>query len=1328
MNFDDTAGSNLSKRLSLVALVCCVVSFFVAVTGLLGFLPGMSLLGSVFSGYVPMAPSTALSFVFLSVILIIYRYRPITGILHSGCVLMAGLVSLFGLLKFGEHFISAGSSFESLFIPALDKLGEIPVGIMSYMTGIGFFIAGIGVLNYVLKNRFEKESRWLGFSVGASGGIVTFFSVLMLFGYIYKQPFLYGQGSVVPMALTTSIAFLFLGIGIIAANGPGQLFTRFFAGDSTRARLLRVFIPLTILIILIKDAIDSLVEANAATLMTSTLLLFIGVTSMVVYWVAGVIGRRIDSAEDSVRESEKKFRGVFNQAAMGVARLAPDGTWLSVNKKLCDIVGYSHKELLSKTFQDITHPDDLQTDLAYVHQLLEDEIQTYSMEKRYLKKNGDLVWINLTVSLVRDTNNDPEYFISVIEDITERKQAETKLRKSEANLRDAQEIAKMGCWELDLASDRLNWSDSIFDIFEIDPKQFEASNESFIDAIHPDDRERVNRAYAQSLTDKTPYEITHRLLMKDGRIKWLNEICRTEFNSHGEAVRSIGVVQDITQRKLAEEKLTLSEKFLNNVIEQSPVSLWISDSEGTLIKRNQKNREFSGAQGNQVVGKYNILKDSLIKEQGFMSLVENVYIKGEIARFTIDYDVSKVEHLNAKEGSCRIVDVIVSPIKDSNGKVINALVQHKDITEQKNAEEKLRISEKRSSAYLENSPACTKILDLDFNLQFMSQAGILGLHIDSIEEYYGKPYPFSFYPDSFKVPMTRNLKKAKETGEIVTQEAPVVDVDGNELWFHSTIVPVKDDEDQLEYLMVVSIDTTERKQAEQALRESEENLSTILNSIGEAVIAADRQGKITQMNPVAENLTGWTLEDAKTRLLSEVFKTTNALSGETSPSPIEKVINGGGIIGLANHTILISRDGIERQIAESVAPITNPEGEIIGVVLVFRDVTEQFKLEEQVRQSEKMQVVGQLAGGIAHDFNNQLTAILGYSEILIGTLEDEQQIKDANHIKEGALRAANLTAQLLAFSHKGKVLSAPVSIHKIIAEVTDILKHSINKQIAIRQILNADPETTLGDPNQLQNALLNIAINARDAMPDGGDLIFETAVTELDENFLLDHPHEVLPGTYLMISITDNGCGMDAETRKHIFEPFFTTKGVGKGTGMGLASVYGTIRNHNGVIVVYSEVDHGTTFRIYLPLIKGTRSPELAESKNKLVTGTARILLVDDEEMIRKFAKHALEGLGYQTITCSDGKEAIEYFEKSWREIDLVLLDMIMPAIGGRETFALMKKINPKILAILSSGYSIDGEAQTILDDGVKAFIRKPYHLIDLSTKVAQVLQGDEIG
>jgi signal transduction histidine kinase len=412
---------------------------------------------------------------------------------------------------------------------------------------------------------------------------------------------------------------------------------------------------------------------------------------------------------------------------------------------------------------------------------------------------------------------------------------------------------------------------------------------------------------------------------------------------------------------------------------------------------------------------------------------------------------------------------------------------------------------------------------------------------------------------------------------------------------------------------------------------------------------------------------------------------------------------------------MASRDELETEVKQRKKAETERE----------RVITEHQQLEEQIRHSEKMTAIGQLAGGIAHDFNNQLTSVLGFAEMLENRLEDKELCKFASHIKNAAKRSAELTGQLLNFSRKGKNLSESVNIHKVIAEVISILEHSIDKRIKLHQILNASPATTIGDPTQLQNAILNIVLNARDAMPEGGDITFETDVSELDEIFCKANADELLLGSYLELSIKDNGCGMDTETQKHIFEPFYTKKKVGEGTGMGLASVYGTIQNHNGSIKVYSEVGHGTTFRLYLPSSEDLSSEQEAIVKSSPITGNARILLVDDEPAVRAIATEMLKELGYKVTVCTNGKEAIEHYKKSWKDIDLVLLDMVMPKLGGRDVFAAMRKINPDIRAILSSGYSISGDVQTILDEGVMAFVGKPYELAKLSGTVARILQGE---
>ncbi|HBC87743.1 MAG TPA: hypothetical protein DCZ94_12365 [Lentisphaeria bacterium] len=389
---------------------------------------------------------------------------------------------------------------------------------------------------------------------------------------------------------------------------------------------------------------------------------------------------------------------------------------------------------------------------------------------------------------------------------------------------------------------------------------------------------------------------------------------------------------------------------------------------------------------------------------------------------------------------------------------------------------------------------------------------------------------------------------------------------------------------------------------------------------------------------------------------------------------------------------------------------------------VILDITDRKHLEERLRHSEKMEAIGQLAGGVAHDFNNQLAAIMGYAEMLADRLEDKNLRGHAENIVRASRRASDLTRDLLAFSRKGKMRSIPVNIHEEIEEVVSMLERSIDKRIEIKRILKAIPSSVIGDPSQLQNALLNIAINARDAMPNGGELIFTTENLKMEESPLKDKYPKNDTGHCMKISISDSGIGMAQETIKHIFEPFFTTKERGKGTGMGLASVYGTVNNHNGVIIASSEAGHGSVFTIYFPVIDDV--PDIIDNGKERFHAPkkATIMVVDDEEILSNMVASVLKPFGHRVMVCSNGTEALEMYRKIYKEIDIVILDMIMPKMSGRDTFLALKKINPDIKVILSSGYSIDGEAQSIMDAGAKSFIQKPFNINELTNTINDVL------
>lgn len=517
----------------------------------------------------------------------------------------------------------------------------------------------------------------------------------------------------------------------------------------------------------------------------------------------------------------------------------------------------------------------------------------------------------------------------------------------------------------------------------------------------------------------------------------------------------------------------------------------------------------------------------------------------------------------------------------------------------------------------------------------------------------------------------------------------------------------------------------ENKERSEELAAEKEQLSVTLSSIADGVIVTDLYGRVTLLNKVAESLTGWPQNDAMGKTSEEIFPVHKAESGEVCESPVGLVLKNMQPSYLPNYARLKARYGREYTVAGSAAPILDRHGSIHGVVLVFRDITERKKMEDKIRQSEKMEAVGQLAGGIAHDFNNQLMSIMGYAELLFNRLDDVNLRNDVENILRASKRASDLTSNLLAFSRKGKYLSMPVNVHKIIEEVVSILEHSIDKRIEVKRVFKAGSAIINGDPTQLQNALLNLSLNARDALPNGGELVFTTENVKMEDVFSREDWSKAVKGSYLKICVIDDGVGMNDEMKKHIFEPFYTTKGPGKGTGMGLASVYGMVKTHKGAINVSSVYGEGTIFSLYFPLIEDKVEPEKTEPSPVSVRKEARILLVDDEELVRNLVSNMLRSLGHKVVICKDGLEAVELYRESWRDFDLVVLDMMMPKMNGRDAFFKMRSINSKIKALLISGFSIDGGAQSLLDAGMKGFIQKPFTFNEFARTLEKVLNEE---
>ncbi|MDJ0839204.1 MAG: PAS domain S-box protein [Acidobacteriota bacterium] len=521
----------------------------------------------------------------------------------------------------------------------------------------------------------------------------------------------------------------------------------------------------------------------------------------------------------------------------------------------------------------------------------------------------------------------------------------------------------------------------------------------------------------------------------------------------------------------------------------------------------------------------------------------------------------------------------------------------------------------------------------------------------------------------------------------------------------------------------------EKEQAKN-LRNREEQLARIVDNLPEGVTVVDLNGKITLMNYMAEQMTGWQRHEAGGRKAEKVVNLIHPQTRQPLANPILAALKLRKVQTIGNQVLLITRDGVEHQVEGTAGPLMENH-KLVGAVLIFRDITEQYFLQHQQQQNQKMEAIGQLAGGIAHDFNNLLSAIIGYAELLQQDLRDpepiskEELVTSVEHIVKVARQGADLTGQLQAFSRQGKMQAETVNLHDTIVQVLKMAERTFDAQITIVKNLEAERVHVKGDPSQLENALLNLALNAREAMPDGGKLTVSTAVVILDESFCLRQKDPIEPGEYLELSIGDTGVGMSQDIMQKIFEPFYTTKPAGKGSGLGLAAVYGTVTGHQGLITVYSEPEFGTVFKIHLPLAaekEPEKKPE-EEHQEELITGEGLILLVEDENVVREIALTMLKQFGYGVIEATNGKEGLDKYREFRDEIDLVILDMEMPVMGGREALIKLKEIDPNVRILIASGYSLDLESRDFFEKGgVSGFIQKPYLMADFSKIIAEIL------
>ncbi len=588
----------------------------------------------------------------------------------------------------------------------------------------------------------------------------------------------------------------------------------------------------------------------------------------------------------------------------------------------------------------------------------------------------------------------------------------------------------------------------------------------------------------------------------------------------------------------------------------------------------------------------------------------------------------------------------------------------------------------------------------------------------SIEQLLGKTDREVFDPETARSVMAWD-RIVIETGSPVTYEQTGLTNEVNRT-FLSTKGPYRDAEGRIVGVLGISRDITDRKKAEEEFRSSQRKLRIHFESTPLAVVEWDPGFHVTDWNPSAERIFGYSKEEAIGQHgsfivplqyrdhVDEVWQSLLSQRGGTR-STNDNLTKGGRTISCEWYN----------------TPLIDDSGKVLGVASLVQDMTERVALEERLRQSQKMEAVGRLAGGVAHDFNNLLTVIMGYSQILAeGVPPGSRLVESTAAIKTAAEKAAGITRQLLAFSRKQLLSPRVINLNDILLNLDSLLKRLIGEDIEVLTLPAADLGTVKADPSQLEQVIMNLALNARDAMPGGGKLTLETTNTYLDQTYA-QHHQPVVPGRYVMLAVSDTGEGMNAETQGRIFEPFYTTKEVGKGTGLGLSMVYGIVKQSGGYIWVYSEPGRGTTFKVYLPRLDQAADATSREPRvNEVLRGTETILLVEDDAQIRQLSTSVLSHCGYNVLAAGSPEQGLELCQANRDKIRLLVTDVVMPRLNGKQLAEKILQLCPDIKVLYVSGYTNNAILHYgVLDSGLQ-FLPKPYTLAALVAKVREVLDA----
>jgi PAS domain S-box-containing protein len=869
--------------------------------------------------------------------------------------------------------------------------------------------------------------------------------------------------------------------------------------------------------------------------------------------------------------------------------------------------------------------------------------------------------------------------------IVRRKRVEVALRESENKFRDLTEKSVVGTY---LVQDgKVAYANARFAETFGYPLEEIIGTVQVKSLIFPEDWPAVEENLRKRVSGELgALHSEFRIVTRDGGIKHAEAYSSRTTYQGQPAV--IGTLLDITERKRAEQAVTESEHSLQAILAASPVGIG-KVRNGVILWANEALCRISGYTQEELQG------------QDISFLYENAQEHGRVTE-VLNQEGQAEGRMRKKDGTVRTVFIQISPADNSSN--IFAIA---DITKQKEAEGVLRFTQfavdraRDSILWIDSDARIVYVNNGTCRSMGYTRKELLSLAIPDIDPSYRK--------EKWEGIWERVEQQGSQLLESVHRRK-----DG-------TVFPVEIGLNFLryegsEYICAFVRDITERRRTEEELR----RLSVAIEQAGEEICITDPEGVIQYINPAFEKITGYSRQEA-------IGKTPRMLKSGVHDKGFydqlwETITRGNVWTGQITNR---HKDGRLIQEDVTISPLINSAGRLTGYLCIKRDITEEVKIGNQLRQAQKMEAVGTLAGGIAHDFNNILTALIGYGTLLQMKVSSTDPLRAyIDQIVSASRKATNLTASLLAFSRRQPITLTPLDINGCVRKTEQLLKRLLTEDIELNTFLGKDDMVVMADATQVDQILFNLATNARDAMPQGGRLSITTKTVLLDRDFEVVHGFGKT-GSYVLLSFSDTGIGMDEPTRQKIFDPFFTTKEEGKGTGLGLSTVYGIVKQHNGYITVYSEPGVGTTFRVYLPAVTA-RTVEEQPSSFSHRKGKETILVADDNEDARQLMKEVFRLYGYSVIEAVDGEDAIDRFGNHG-SIDLVILDSVMPKKNGRAVYDEIVKTRPDTKVLFISGYTKD----IILDKGIGEhefdFVPKPLSPNDLLKKVREMLDREPL-